>query len=131
MVLARFPVRANIPVTDLDEARKFYSEVLGLDLVETIEEEGLHYRCGGGTWLEVFRTREDVGAGHTEAGFIVSGIEEVVASLRERGVIIQEYDLGDGMATVGGILAWGAEKAAWFTDPEGNVIGLFEERAGA
>ncbi len=131
MVLARFPIRAAIPVTDLDAARTFYSEVLGLDLVEDVEGEGLHYRCGDGTWLEVFRTREGVGAGHTEAGFSVSGIEEVVATLRERGVVFQDYDLGDGMATVDGILTLGEEKAAWFTDPEGNVVGLFQESGGS
>lgn len=127
MVLARFPIRASIPVTDIDRARAFYSDVLGLELAEEVEGEGLHYLCGEGTWLEVFRTRAGVGCGHTEAGFGVTGIEEVVAALRERGVVFQEVDLGDGMTTVDGVLAWGEEKAAWFTDPEGNVIGLFEE----
>lgn len=125
-VLDRFPIQANIPVTDLDKARTFYSDVLGLELVEDVSGEGLHYRCGGGTWLEVFRTRAGVGSGHTEAGFQVTGIEGVVADLRSRGVVFQEHDLGDGLARADGILTWGEEKAAWFTDPEGNVIGIFQ-----
>lgn len=125
-MLGDFPVRAHIPISDLDRARDFYSDVLGLELEEEMAEEGLHYRCGGGTWLEVFRTRSGVGSGHTEAGFQVTGIEDVVARLRSRGVEFQEYDLGDGLTTIDGILTSGEEKAAWFTDPEGNVIGLFQ-----
>ena len=125
-MLGGFPIQANVPVTDLDQARSFYSDVLGLELVEEVGGEGLHYQCGEATWLEVYRTREGVGAGHTEAGFRVSGIEALVAGLRARGVRFQEYDLGGGMRTVDGILEWGEEKAAWFTDPEGNVIGLFQ-----
>src|SRR5690606_9053606 len=90
MVLARFPIRAGVPVSDLDRARAFYSDVLGLELAEEIEGEALHYRCGEGTWLEVFRTRA-------------------------------------GVVTVSGIVEMGGHKAAWFTDPDGNVIGVFEE----
>jgi catechol 2,3-dioxygenase-like lactoylglutathione lyase family enzyme len=127
MVLARYPIRASVPVSDLDRARAFYSDVLGLELAEEIEGEALHYRCGEGTWLEVFRARSGVGCGHTEAGFGVTDIEEVVAALRERGVVFEEYDLGAGVVTVAGIVEMGGHKAAWFTDPDGNVIGIFEE----
>ncbi len=125
-MLGEFPIAANIPVTDKPKAKAFYSDVLGLDLVEEMENEALHYQCGGGTWLEVYRTRAGVGAGHTEAGFQVTDIERLVSGLKERGVVFQEYDLGEGMATVDGILTLEKEKLAWFTDPEGNVIGLFQ-----
>lgn len=125
-MLGDFPIQANIPVTDLDKARTFYSDVLGLELANEMPGESLHYHCGGDTWLEVFRTRAGVGAGHTEAGFSITGIEDVVAGLRDRGVIFQDVDMGEGMATVDGILTLGEEKAAWMVDPEGNVIGLFQ-----
>jgi catechol 2,3-dioxygenase-like lactoylglutathione lyase family enzyme len=125
-MLGEFPIVANVPVTDLEKARTFYSDVLGLELVTEEEGEGLHYRCGEGTWLEVYRTRAGVGAGHTEAGFQVTGIEQLVADLRGRGVVIQEYDLGEGMTTVDGIITLGDSKVAWFSDPEGNIIGLFQ-----
>jgi catechol 2,3-dioxygenase-like lactoylglutathione lyase family enzyme len=125
-MLGEFPIVANVPVTDLEKARTFYSDVLGLELVTEEEGEGLHYQCGEGTWLEVYRTRAGVGAGHTEAGFQVTGIEQLVADLRDRGVAIQDYDLGEGMTTVDGIVTVGDSKVAWFTDPEGNVIGLFQ-----
>lgn len=125
-MLGEFPIVANVPVSDLERARVFYSDVLGLELAEEEPGESLHYRCGQGTWLEVYRTRAGVGAGHTEAGFQVTGIEEVVTTLRERGVVFEEYDLGDGLTTVDGILETGGTKLAWFTDPDGNVIGLFQ-----
>lgn len=126
-MLSGFRVQAHIPVTDLEQARSFYSDVLGLDLDGGMEDEALHYLCGDGTRLVVFRTRESAGLGHTAAGFVTTGIEEVVAGLRDRGVEFQDYDLGEGMATTDGILTIEDEKAAWLTDPEGNVIVLIEE----
>jgi catechol 2,3-dioxygenase-like lactoylglutathione lyase family enzyme len=125
-MLGEFPIVANVPVTDLERARTFYSGVLGLELATVEEGESLHFQCGQGTWLEVYRTRAGVGVGHTEAGFQVTGIEQLVADLRNRGVVIQEYDLGEGMATVDGIVTLGDSKMAWFTDPEGNIIGLYQ-----
>lgn len=126
-MLGAFPIAANVPVTDLDTARAFYSDVLGLDLEKEMPGESLFYRCGDGTRLEVFRTRAGVAAGHTEAGFQVTGIEDVVAGLRARGVNFQDYDLGDGLQTVDGVLTVEGNKVAWFTDPDGNVLGLFQE----
>jgi catechol 2,3-dioxygenase-like lactoylglutathione lyase family enzyme len=126
IVLGDFPIQANIPVTDVDTARDFYSDVLGLVLADEMPGESLHYRCGSETWLEVFRTRAGVGSGHTEAGFLVTGIEDLVAGLRDRGVEFQDVDMGAGMATVDGILSFGDSKAAWLVDPDGNVIGLFQ-----
>ena len=129
-MLGEFPVVANIPVTDLERARAFYSDILGLELVGEVEGEGLHYRCGGGSRLEVYRTRVGVGAGHTEAGFQVDDIELLVTELQQQGVVFEDYDLGEGLMTVSGVVSWGEEKAAWFTDPEGNVIGLFQAKSG-
>ena len=125
-MLGEFPAVANIPVTDLERAKAFYSDILGLELAAEVEGEGLHYQCGGGTQLEVYRTRVGVGAGHTEAGFQVDDIELLVTYLQQRGVVFEDYDLGEGLMTVSGVVSWGEEKAAWFTDPEGNVIGLFQ-----
>lgn len=125
-MLGNFPIVANIPVTDLDTARTFYTDQLGLKLEMEVEGEALYFLCGEDTRLEVYRTRAAIGVGHTEAGFHVTGIEDVVATLQSRGVSFQEYDLGDGMKTVDGILTVGEAKVAWLTDPEGNVIGLFQ-----
>jgi catechol 2,3-dioxygenase-like lactoylglutathione lyase family enzyme len=126
-MLGKFPIVANVPVTDLEKARTFYSDILGLELATVEEGESIHFRCGEGTWLELYRTRAGVGVGHTEAGFQITGIEQLVADLRDRGVVFQDYDLGDGITTIDGIATVGDSKMAWFTDPDGNIIGLFQD----
>ncbi|MBW3663879.1 MAG: VOC family protein [Actinobacteria bacterium] len=125
-MLGDYPVTATVPTADLERAAAFYSDVLGLTEVGAMEGESVHYECGAGTMLELYRTRAGVGNGHTEAGWQVDDIEAVVAGLRERGVEFEEYDLGDGMKTENGILAAGDDKAAWFKDPDGNVLGVFQ-----
>ena len=125
-MLGGFRIVASVPVTDLDQAREFYSDKLGLKLVGDEEGESLHYEGGEGTFLEIFRTRAGVAAGHTEVGFEVDDIERVVAEMTAAGIEFEEYDLGEGMTTQGGILKTPGGNAAWFKDPEGNVLGLFE-----
>lgn len=129
-MLGTYPVVATIPCSDLDRSRKFYTQVLGQDPESEMEGETLQFQCGSGTSLQVYRTRAGVGAGHTEAGFMVDDIEAVVASLRDAGVELDDYDLGDGLRTENGILSKGEDRAAWFRDPDGNVIGLFQSSGG-
>lgn len=129
-MLGSYPVVATVPSSDLDRSRKFYAQILGIDPVSEMPGESLHYECANGTVLEVYRTREGVGAGHTEAGFTVDDIEAVVAELRDVGIEFEEYDLGDGMRTENGVLTMGEDRAAWFRDPDGNVLGLFQASEG-
>ena len=125
-MLGSFRIVASVPVTDLDQAKVFYSDKLGLKLVGEEQNEALHYEGGQSTFLEIFRTRAGVAAGHTEAGFDVDDIDRVVAEMKAAGIEFEEYDLGEGMTTQGGILRTPMGTAAWFKDPEGNVLGLFE-----
>lgn len=125
-MLSQFPVQAHVPVSDIDTARSFYTDTLGLKVDSHLEGEAVTYQCGDSTRLVVFRTREVAGAGHTEASFVVTEIEQLVADLRDRGVTFDDVDFGDGMATVDGIADLGFEKAAWLRDPEGNTIVLVE-----
>ena len=125
-MLGNFPITANVPATDLDRAAKFYTDVLGLSESRRTGDEVVFYDCGNGTTLEVFRTRGSVASGHTEAGWHVDDIEAVVAGLRAAGVEFEEYDMGEGMTTVNGIATSEMGKAAWFKDPDGNVLGIFQ-----
>ena len=125
-MLAQARIAAVIPVSDVEAAIRFYGETLGLvlkerrsDLPENREAE---FEGGGGTLL----VYESVGAGqsrHTVAGFRVDDIDEAVSTLRERGVGFEEYDLPD-LKTDGGIAAVGDVRAAWFRDPDGNIIAI-------
>jgi catechol 2,3-dioxygenase-like lactoylglutathione lyase family enzyme len=119
----------RLPAKDLERARRFYSEKLGL---EPIEERpgGLRYRCGGGSF-GLFASAGAASGTHTQMGWDVADIEATVATLRSRGVVFEEYDL-PGLKTVNGIARIEGnypskgvgERAAWFRDSEGNLLGL-------
>ena len=122
-------VAARIPVRDLERARRFYAEKLGLEPSEE-REGGLLYRSPDGA----FALFESVGASsgdHTQMGWEVEDIEAAVADLRARGVVFEEYDL-PGLRTVNGIAdiegnypSKGAgERGAWFRDCDGNMLGI-------
>jgi catechol 2,3-dioxygenase-like lactoylglutathione lyase family enzyme len=129
MTLERARTATRLPAQNLDRARAFYSEKLGLEPVEE-REGGLLYRCGGSE----FALYESAGAAsgdHTQMGFEVEDIEAVVAELRGRGVVFEEYDF-PGLTTVNGIAEiegnypskGRGERGAWFRDSERNMLGL-------
>ncbi|KUN13518.1 VOC family protein [Streptomyces canus] len=131
-MLARGRVATRLPAQDLDRARRFYAEQLGLEPVDE-RPGGLLYRCGGAD----FALFESAGASpgtFTQMGWEVDDIETVVSQLRRRGVVFEEVDL-PGFRTKNGIAdidgnypsknARG-ERAAWFRDSEGNLLGIGE-----
>jgi catechol 2,3-dioxygenase-like lactoylglutathione lyase family enzyme len=124
-VLANSPIHTALPATDLERARRFYAEKLGLTPAHE-GPEGLRYDCAAGTGFLLFPTSNPDRGGHTQAGIEVPDIEAAVAELRSRGVHFEEYATPELM-TVGGIFTEpGGTKAAWFTDSEGNLLGLVE-----
>jgi predicted enzyme related to lactoylglutathione lyase len=132
-VLARSDASPRLPAQDLERARAFYAEKLGLEPVEE-RPGGLRYRCGT-TVFSLFASTGASSGQHTQVGWAVDDIEAAVAELRARGLVFEEYDL-PGMKTVDGIAdiadIAGAypsdggigERAAWFRDSEGNLIGM-------
>ena len=121
-MLDRHPLVVTIPASDLQRAKTFYRERLGLEpLVETAA--WISYRAGDG-FFQLYPSSYAGTAEHTIGGWIVDEIESVVAQLRDRGVVFEEYDV-PGLRTVGGIadLA-GVERAAWFRDSEGNILSI-------
>lgn len=116
-------VLATIPAQDLDRARAFYADKLGLK-PETESPEGLRYRCGTGQFL-LFASSGQASGSHTQLGFDVADIEAAVATLRENGVVFEEYDM-PGFKTENGIAVTDGEKGAWFKDSEGNLLAVAE-----
>jgi predicted enzyme related to lactoylglutathione lyase len=115
---------AALPATDLHRAKRFYAEKLGLMPQELPDE--LRYECGGGSAFFVFPTSISSRGGHTQVGFGVADIEAVVAQLRSRGVVFEEYDTPE-LRTVDGIATQpGGDRAAWFKDTEGNMLALVQ-----
>jgi predicted enzyme related to lactoylglutathione lyase len=125
-MLDQAAIAAVVPVSDVEAAIRFYGEALGLRLEERRddlpENREAEFRAGEGTLLAY----ESVGAGksrHTVAGFRVDDIDAVVAGLRERGVVFEEYDMPE-LKTENGIAAVGDVRAAWCKDPDGNIIAI-------
>ena len=120
-MLERFAIHATVAASDLERARGWYEAKLGI--TPAIEDPGgLWYQFADGTWLSVYRTEFAGTARNTQAGWTVTGIEAVMADLRGRGVVFEDYDLGNGMVTVEGLLSMGPYKACWFKDSEGNTF---------
>jgi catechol 2,3-dioxygenase-like lactoylglutathione lyase family enzyme len=122
-------VATRLPAQDLDRARKFYAEKLGLKPVEE-RPGGLLYKCGTGSFA-LFESAGTAAGTHTQMGWEVADIEATVAALRSRGVVFEEYDL-PGLETRHGIARiegnypskGSGEYGAWFMDSEGNLLGI-------
>lgn len=120
---------ATLPAADMERARKFYAEKLGLTpAAET--PGGLFYVAGGGTRFVLYPTANPNRGGHTQIGFITSDIRKEVGDLRDRGVVFEEYDF-PGLKTENGVAKTGDTLAAWFKDSEGNLIGIVQLPPGA
>lgn len=116
-------VSAMIPAQDLDRARAFYEEKLGLKPTEE-RSDGLQYECGGGSFV-LFESSGQASGTHTQLGWEVDDLNGVVDQLRKNGVVFEEYDM-PGFKTVNGIAEAAGERGAWFKDSEGNLLALGE-----
>jgi catechol 2,3-dioxygenase-like lactoylglutathione lyase family enzyme len=127
--LARSAVATRLPAQDLDRARRWYSEKLGLDPVEE-RPGGLRYKCGD-TYFVVFQSMGKASGESTQMGWEVDDIEATVTDLKARGVEFEEVDM-PGMKTVNGIASIDGnypsigrgERGAWFRDSENNLLGI-------
>ena len=124
-MLAAAPVTTMLPVTDLDRARDFYVNKLGLE-AEGLAADGKFILRTGGARLALFPKPGGTKADHTAVSFQVSDIAAEIRALEARGVKFADYDL-PGLKTVDHVCVLGAEKAAWFQDPEGNILCLHED----
>jgi len=126
-VLTETEVTCMLPVKDLVRARRFYEQQLGL-APQGLQADGKFTYRVGGTRLALFPRAGGTKAEHTAVSFRVADIETAVAELTSRGVTFADYDL-PGLKTVNHVCVLGSEKAAWFTDPEGNILCLHEDLA--
>ncbi len=122
--LKDFPIHTTVAASDLDRARTWYREKLGL----TPDKEdggGFWIEFAGGTWLYVYATGSAGTAQNTVGGWTVENIEAVMKELRDRGVEFEEYDM-PGIKTEEGLATFETAKNAWFKDSEGNTFELSE-----
>lgn len=114
---------ANIAVSNLETARKFYEGILGLKPVDAEGEELIVFRSGNST-LNVYRSQY---AGTNRATAVTwavgDDVEGIVRALKAKGVTFEHYDMPD-MAREGDIHVAGDLKVAWFKDPDGNILNI-------
>lgn len=116
-------VTANVPAADLDRAKRFYADTLGL--TPAMENDGgLVYQTAGGTVFFVYQTEFAGQAGHTIAQWHVDDLDTEVKDLQGKGLAFEHYDL-PGVTWDGDIASMGdMGHAAWFKDSEDNILCL-------
>ncbi len=123
-MLAGKPVHTTLPAADIERARSFYSEKLGLT-PESESPAGVLYRCGEATRFMVYPTQGSPSGAHTQMSWEVDNIEAEVAELKATGVVFEEYDFPN-LKTENGVAAIGPLKVAWFKDSESNLLGIVQ-----
>jgi catechol 2,3-dioxygenase-like lactoylglutathione lyase family enzyme len=129
MMLQDGGVATRLPAQDLERARAFYTEKLGLEPSEE-RPGGLLFRCAQGEFA-LFQSDGAPSGSHTQMAWQVDDIEAVVAQLKARGVVFEEYDL-PGLTMIDGLVEIPdnypskgvSERAAWFKDTEGNLLAI-------
>jgi catechol 2,3-dioxygenase-like lactoylglutathione lyase family enzyme len=115
----------NLNATDFDASIEFYGRKLGLELVWDAEllpgSREVLFQAGAG--IVCLDQGHAASGEHSPISFAVDDVDETVTSLREHGVVFEDYDL-PSLKTENGIAMIGAVKAAWFKDPAGNLLAV-------
>ena len=122
-MLGKKDAAANIAVKDLAKARKFYEGTLGLKQVSAEGDEAITYSSGS-SQIIVYRS-QFAGTNKATAATWNAGaeLEGIVGALKAKGVKFEHYDM-PGMTRKGEIHAAGHIQAAWFKDPDGNILSV-------
>jgi catechol 2,3-dioxygenase-like lactoylglutathione lyase family enzyme len=118
---------ASIAVRDLDAAEKFYGDVLGLE--KDMSSPGGTFFKSGKTGVFVYPS-EFVGTNKaTYVSWMVDDVDGTVEALKAKGVEFEQYDDLPDVTREGDIHIWGDMRAAWFTDPDGNILNIVNQMA--
>ena len=111
-----------IAVSDLDRARKFYEETLGLSAKETMAGEVIEAKSGD-TTIDIYRSEFAGTNKATALTFAVDDIDAEVKELKDKGIFFEQYDM-QGLEKQGDIYVGEGMKTTWFKDPDGNILSL-------
>lgn len=114
---------ANIAVKNLEIAKKFYEDTLGLIQVAAEAQEVIVLKSGNST-VNVYRSQYAGTNKATTVTWVVGeDIESVVHQLKAKGITFEHYDM-PGVTRVGDVHIAGDMKVAWFKDPDGNILNI-------
>ena len=118
---------SSFSVDDLQKAKAFYSEKLGLKV--SVMEEGLQLDIAGGNGVFIYPKPNHTPASFTIMNFPVSDVDEAVDKLKSSGVRFEQYDLPDLKTDEKGIARGdNGPTIAWFKDPAGNILSVMEAK---
>lgn len=125
-------VTTAIPVKDIQRARQFYENTLGLKVAREYPDGSIEFQCGQNTGVFAYQTPENAGKNPaTLLSWEVEDLEGTVKELQGKGVKFEEYDM-PGLKTVNGIATMGEGdqqiRGAWFKDPDGNILNIGQIR---
>jgi catechol 2,3-dioxygenase-like lactoylglutathione lyase family enzyme len=123
-MLGKAEATPMIAVKDIDRARKFYEDTLGLEATEEMGGEVLAIKSGD-TVISVYRSEFAGTNKATALTFDVDDIESEVRELKDKGVFFEQYDM-PGLERKGDLYIAEGMKTTWFKDPDGNILSLFE-----
>jgi catechol 2,3-dioxygenase-like lactoylglutathione lyase family enzyme len=124
-MLRNSPFYAGIAVDDVERAKEFYGETLGVFEVAEVGGPLLALRAANGYAVLLYAKEGHQPAEHTVLNFPVDDIEAAVDGLRATGVEFEQYDEGPLKTNEKGIATPGP-KQAWFRDPAGNILSVIE-----
>jgi len=120
-MLKAAPIRAYIPASNVERARKFYEQIVGLTPKED-DAGGVIYECGD-TEVFLYLTPNAGTSKASQAYWQVKDVEAEVADLKGRGVVFEEYNM-PGVTMKNSIATAGGARTAWFKDTEGNILAI-------
>lgn len=114
---------SSFSVNNLDEAKRFYGQTLGLEVSES--DEGLILQSKGGIDVFIYPKPDHTPATFTVLNFVVDDVDRAVDELSKIGIRFQVYDKGELKTDDRGVFQ-GKPKIAWFKDPAGNFLSILE-----
>jgi len=124
-MLGKADATPMIAVKDIDRAKQFYSDKLGLKPVQEMGGDFFMLKSGD-TTLNVYRSEFAGTNKATALTFDVDDIDAEVRELKDKGITFEHYDV-QGLKPDGDIYSGEGMKTAWFKDPDGNILSLVEE----
>ena len=123
-MLGKSDATPMIAVRDIDRAKSFYRDTLGLEPVDEMGADVVTMKSGGTTFT-VYRSDYAGTNKATALTFDVGDIASEVRDLKKKGVMFEHYEM-EGLEREGDIYSAQGMKTAWFKDPDGNILSLFE-----
>lgn len=121
---------SGISVDDIDKAKKFYTETLGLELAD--DKMGLRLKLPGGGSLFIYPKEDHKPAIYTCLNFVVDDIDEAVDEMTKFGIVFERYEgfpfKQDEKGIARGLSAHQGPDIAWFKDPAGNILSILQDK---